>query len=441
MYNELYMSATRSAEAIKKSIVVIGAGFGGLRAAKRIAAGLRREHLGGRYAIYLIDRNGYHTYTPTLYEAATTSKETANYLELRDIVTFDVLSLIADFPEIIFLRDTVTALDLIRGDVHCSGMELKFDYLVLAMGSETNYFDIPGLAEYALPMKTFMDALTLRDRALSRYAAGGPMRVVIGGGGSAGVELAGELQEWFSELREEQRSGCAPTVTIVESAPTVLAGFASGIIARAMARLKKLGISLMLNERITGVTTDTVTLQNGKTVPFDILIWTGGVKTASLMNVLPLKHEAKNRVEVLGAMECLPQTEDLKLYGAIYGLGDAVCFFDPVTKKPVPLVARAALIQADIVAHNIIQRILVAEGLQQMPVFRHYRPMEYPYVIPLGGKYAIARIGPFVLSGFFAWVFKGLIELMYLSSILPFGRAIKTWLKGLRIFLENDRLG
>ena len=69
----------------KKSIVIIGAGFGGLRAAKKLAAGLRREHLTDRYRITLIDRNSYHTYTPTLYEAATTSKETANYLELRDI--------------------------------------------------------------------------------------------------------------------------------------------------------------------------------------------------------------------------------------------------------------------------------------------------------------------------------------------------------------------
>lgn len=424
-----------------KSIVVIGAGFGGLRAAKRLAAALRREHLTGRYAMYLIDRNGYHTYTPTLYEAATTSKETANYLELRDIVTFDVPSLIADFPEIIFVRDTVTALDLVRGDVHCSGMELKFDYLVLALGSETNYFDIPGLKTHALPMKTFMDALTLRDRVLSCYAAGEPLRVVIGGGGSAGVELAGELQEWFSELREEQRTGSAPTVTIVEGAPTVLAGFAPGIIARAMLRLEKLGISFILNERITGVSMDAVTLQSGTSVPFDILVWTGGVKASMLMAALPLKRELKGRVEVLGEMQCLPQTEDLKLYGTIYGLGDAVCFFDPITKKPVPLVARAALIQANVVAHNIIQQILVAEGRQKLPAFRHYRPMEYPYVIPVGGKYAIARIGPFVLSGFFAWVFKGLIELMYLSSILPFTRAIKTWFKGLRIFLENDRLG
>lgn len=425
----------------QRQIVIIGAGFGGLRVAKKLAARLRREHLSKHYRIILIDRNTYHTYTPMLYEVAATSKETANYLALRDIVTFDIPSLVRDYPEITCVHDTVKMLDLANGDVHCEMRELKFDYLVLAMGSETNYFDIPGLQEHALPMKTFMDAVTLRDRILRQYAAGGELRVVIGGGGSTGVELAGELQEWFAELREEARTGCTPTVTIVEGAPTVLSGFAPGIIARAMLRLKKLGVSLVLNDRVTHADSAALTLQSGAKVPYDILVWTGGVKASSLMSSLPLKREIKGRVEVRDAMECMPQSADLKFYGTVYGLGDVVCVFDPATQKPVPLVARAAIIQADIVAWNIVEQILVAEGRQKMPIFRHYRPKAYPYVIPVGGKYAIARVGPFTFAGFIAWVFKGLIELMYLSSLFSFRTAIKIWLKGLRIFIENDRLG
>ncbi|MBI2604339.1 MAG: FAD-dependent oxidoreductase [Candidatus Harrisonbacteria bacterium] len=425
----------------KKSIVVLGAGFGGLRAAKLLARGLLLHRLTARYAVYLIDKNPYHTYTPTLYEIATTSKETANYLELKDIVAFDIPALIAGYP-LTFVNDTVTALDLIGGDIHCVNTEMKFDYLVLAIGSETNYVDIPGLRAYALPLKSFMDAVRLRDTILERATAvPAELRIIIGGGGSTGVELAGELECWFGELRAEARAFPRTSVTIVEGSPTVLSGFAPRMIAIATKRLQRIGVQLIVNERIVSAAKDTVTLQSGKTLPYDILVWTGGVKAASLMSVLPLKREEKGRVEAQNAMECLPQTEDLKLYGKIYGLGDAVCVFDPVTKKPVPLVARAALLQADVAAENIIQDILAFEHRASAPAPRHYTPMEYPYVVPIGGKYAVAKIGPFVFSGILAWFFKGLIELYYLLSILPFWKAVRTWFKGLRIFLANDRLG
>jgi len=140
-------------------------------------------------------------------------------------------------------------------------------------------------------------------------------------------------------------------------------------------------------------------------------------------------------VEVAGELECLPQTPDLKLYGKIYGLGDAVCFYDPVTGKPIPGVARAALSQAKVVAHNVFCDI------QKNKNRKKYKPMEYPYVIPIGGKWAIVKIGPFVIAGFCGWILKGLVELNYLLSIMPFFKAIKLWLTGLRIFVQNDRLG
>ena len=88
-----------------------------------------------------------------------------------------------------------------------------------------------------------------------------------------------------------------------------------------------------------------------------------------------------------------------------------------------------------------MRQILSAEGRQTEASPSHYRPLEYPYVIPVGGKYAIAKIGPFIFSGFLAWLLKGFVELMYLFSILPLGRTVTTWFKGLRIFLQNDRLG
>src|SRR6185436_2834934 len=116
-------------------------------------------------------------------------------------------------------------------------------------------------------------------------------------------------------------------------------------------------------------------------------------------------------------------------------------FMDPKTGKPIPGVARAAIAQANIVSNNLLSEIQKAERFSAPVAIREYEPMNYPYVIPVGGKYAIAKIGPLIISGFFAWAFKGIIEIYYLSSVLPLGRALKTWLKGLWIFTRNDRLG
>ena len=433
----------------KHSIIIVGAGFGGLRAALFIGRKIKKLKLQEKYGVTLIDRNAYHTYTPTLYEIAATSNETADYLDLKQIVTFPIEKIISDLP-IRFLHGEITQLDLMNGDIHClcaapssRQEELKFDYLVLALGSEINYFDIKGLKENSFILKGFLDAIKIRDKIWELITSGKEIvRIVIGGGGSTGVELSGELKEWLCEMKEEVKGmKCAAQITIIEGASTVLSVFTPTIIKRAQKRLSKLGIEVVVNETISNVSPGKISLKSGKEISYDVLVWTGGVKAASLVGTLPLKLEKRGRVEVVGEMECLPQSPDLKLYGKIYGIGDAVCFYDPVSGKPIPGVARAAISQANVAAKNIIADIMAKENITRNVKRYVYKPMAYPYVIPIGGKYAIAKIGPFVISGLLGWILKGLVELNYLISIIPFGKALKIWLKGLKIFVKNDRLG
>ncbi len=426
-----------------KNIVIIGAGFGGLRVALSLARNLKRHKLQNKYRIFLIDKNSYQIYTPTLYEAATTSKETANYLDLQEIMTFPIKDLVANLP-ISFVHDKVQELDLLNGDIHCQNQKLKFDYLVLAMGSEPNFYDITGLEKYALTFKTFLDAIKLRDRLLEIYfeksANHEDFKIVIGGGGPTSVELAGEIQGWLCALKQEFKKECLTPVTIVQGGPTILPGLDDRIIKRASARLKQLKVDVLTSEKIIGVQEKKILLASQKEIFYDLLIWTGGVKASALMSALPLK-KAGSKVLAVGAMECLPQTPDLKLYGDIYGLGDAVCFYDSKTNLPVPMTAHAAIIQGGIVASNIFENIKFREKIVSSKQSFIYEPSNYPYVTPIGGKYAIAKIGPFVFAGLFGWIFKGLVELYYLLSIRPFFCAIRLWLKGLRIFIQNDRLG
>lgn len=422
----------------KPCIVILGAGFGGLHAAQALSKKIKSSGINCDF--FLIDRNGYHTYTPLLYEAATTSKETANYLEIKKLVAYSIPGFID--RRINFLQKEVRSLDLVGGDIHFNdGEKMKFDYLVLAPGSETNYFNIPGMAEYSLPLKTFLDSLKIRDKILDLVDSGkSDIKIVIGGAGSSGVELAGEIQEWICKLKEEGRK-CEAKVSLIEGAPTILPGFPEKIVKLAEKRLKKLGVETITNEIIEKADTSKIILKSRREIPFDVLIWTGGVKAASILSTMPLKLEKRGRAEVIGEMECLPQSPDLKLYGKIYGIGDAICFYDEKSGKPMPGVARAAISQANIVANNIIEHIKKSKNSNYQLQITNYRPHEYPYIIPIGGKWAIAKLGPIVFAGFLGWILKGLVELNYLLSIMPFWKAIQLWLRGLWTFIKNDRLG
>lgn len=429
----------------RKKIVILGAGFGGIKTAFLLCQKLKQLSLEDKYELILIDKNQYHTYTPTLYEVATTSKDLANHLELKNIVTFDLKTIFKN-KKIKIANKLVTELDLAGGDIHFqSGEKLKFDYLVLAMGSETNYFNITGLKENSLTLKTFKDAITIRDVIWNKVDEGVPkdgLKIIIGGGGSTGVELAGEIKSWLCELDEEFKK-CPASVAIVEGMPTILPGFNERIIQKVTHRLRAIGVELILNELVEKAEPKKLFLKSGRVLDFDIFIWTGGVKAVNLMGDLPLHREPKGRVKTTEEMECLPQSPDLKLYGQIYALGDAICFYNPETNRPIPLLAEAAIQEAKIVTHNIIEDIKFNEGFIKKVQHKKYVPnQEYPYIIPVGGKYAVAKFGPLIIWGFPGWILKGLVELYYLLfNVLPPFQALKIWLKGLWIFIKNDRLG
>lgn len=419
----------------KKNVVILGAGFGGLKTAFHVSKELRRLHLLDRYQVIIVDRSEHHTFAPLLYEVATTSKETANLIHLHNLVTHNIPELIARYP-ISFIQDEVEKIQPTQGSIQLKKYgSLKADYLVLALGSETNYFGIPGLQEYSLTLKTFLDAIKIRDKILELADTKSIIEIAIGGGGPTGIELSAELATWCSRTLN-----CQLRITIIEAQPKILSVFSPRLAKLAEKRLQKLGVFIKTNAKIKKLTPQEIELENGKSLPYDLFVWGGGVKTPSILLNLPLKTEARGRIEASERMTCLPQTPNLELGCMVYGIGDNVCSYHPRTKKPVPAVAPAALAQATIATHNLIENIKKTEGLPQT-IHQIYIPREYPYVIPVGGKYALAKVGPIILAGFLGWTFKGIVELYYLASIMPKRRALKIWLQGLRIFIQNDRLG
>lgn len=417
-----------------KNIVILGAGFGGLHTAMKLGKASKEKNL-KNYNIILIDRNEYHTYTPTLYEISTTSKEVANYIDLQSVNTFPIKTLLQNLP-VDFMCADISKIDSKKGVVHLkNGRRIPYSYLVVALGSETNFFEIKGLKENSLELKSFHDAVMIRDRiwtAVSSAKSTSKIDIVIGGGGSTGVELASEIGSWLKQLKETGKA-CKTSITLIDAKPRTLSRFSKKVSKKAKNRLDRIGVQVLPNSRIESVTRKKVNLQNKKEVPYTILVWAGGTKANKIIQTLPFKKD-KGRIEVHKNLVCQPENTNLRIYGRIFAIGDNICIYNPKKNAPYPAVARAAISQANTAASNIIREI---HGQKTI----NFHPTNYPYIIPIGGKYAIARIGPITISGLAGWLLKGLVEINYLFSIMPNRKAFKVWIKGLFIFIRNDRLG
>lgn len=425
---------------MKKNIVILGAGFGGLRATRQIHKFLRNSSFLENYRIFLIEKNDFHSFAPLWHEIATTSEITADNSELKSLVAYPLSELFAG-KKIEIITDEIQKIDVERGTISLKKSFLSFDYLILAIGSTTNYFEIPGLEEKSIAFKSFDDAILVRNtiwNAISQRK-GLPSRelkdlqILIGGGGSTGCELAGEIKFWTSEIQKESGPGCGTQITIIEQAQTILPSLNKKIIRIAEKRFEKLEVKILASERITKTISNAVILESGKIIPFDIFIWTGGVKNPMIIQKLPLRFDSEKRIKTMEMLECLPRDEKTKFGGEIFALGDLVA--------DGPQAVRTAISQADIVAKNVIKKIRLEQKLSTRYSPESYKPKVFPFIIPIAGKFAIAKIGPFVISGFWAWILKGLVELNYLISIMSFWKALKIWLKGLKVFIQDDRLG
>lgn len=422
-----------------KSVVVLGAGFGGLRAAMDIAEGLRRLKFSDTYDVVLIDRNDCHVYVPLLYKVAASGDPK---FDLK--CTYDITALVADLP-IRFIAAEVTGMDMRNGDISfkrngAAGVVEKMhaDYLVIALGSETNFFGIPGMQEHALQLKTLESAVAIRtaiERAFEQGKDGGKeIKIIAGGAGPNGIELAAEIRQWANR-EQKQNPKLRVSVSIVEALPGVLNGLDPRAATIAVRRMTKLHIPIVLNAKISDVAANELSITGAdgaiQKIPFDIFIWTGGVKTPDILTQAPIVKDQRNRPLAKSdmAMACIEGTPNLEIAPMIYGIGDSVCFISPKTGKPAPAVAHVAILEGRIAARNILEEIKHAELPGHAPRTESYIPGDYPYVVIAGEGWAVAKLGPFIFTGWFGWAFEQLVELYYLLSIMPFLRAWAAWRK------------
>lgn len=413
----------------KPKIVILGGGFGGVRCALDLVS-----HLGGRCSVTLIDKDSYHFFTPSLYEIASAFhvQDDPYAMQLRKAVAVPYSEIFAGKPvEVVQAEVTGVEFQTKRVLIE-SGRHISFDYLVLALGSQSSDFGIPGVNEYAFHFKTPDDAIALNQKmeelfrdvaARQTYA---PVHIMLIGAGFTGIELAAELVMYARRIikliRLNPRSF---KLTLFEAAPKVLPMVDDDERNLIVHRLTELGVVIMAGSAIESVTANSVKLKNGQTVTGDAVVWTAGVRPNQLVESIHNLPNEKGKVLV---------DEFLRVgsFHNVFALGDLLHFIDQKTQRPIPGLAYTAQAQGQLIAKNIIADM---SGRK----LAKYNPFYEIWIVPVGGKFAVAHLGKRnTVKGRTGWLIKNLIDLRYFLSILPFRKAVGLLKKDIILFAKND---
>lgn len=413
-----------------KRVVVGGAGFGGLAAAFSLA------RLSPDVEVVLVDAERSHVYTPWLYEVATgflfaSGRKARTLLRRGARVPYEEILKYAP-KNIRFRQGRVSKID--TTDKHLlfeDGMTLRFDVVILAFGSEEEDYGIPGVKLYGMPLKSIADGMRIEERLKEdlealREGKRQEVRVVIGGAGAAGVETAAELAQYLHACTQHHLCPSGVSITLIDAAAHLLGMFPSALRERATKRAKQIGIRLRLSARITQIDADIIRTDAGS-IPYDIFIWTGGIRPNRLTALSDLMRDPRGRL-LADRYGCSQERKD------IFVLGDGALLTDPSTGKPVPPAAWAAMREGRQVGENVA-RLLAGKSMKPL-VF----PRMYPAIVTVGGHYSVATILGVSFSGFFAFVLRRLVDFHYFFSILPFSVAIRFWWRGAELFENNNQV-
>jgi NADH dehydrogenase len=376
-----------------KRIVILGAGVSGLRIALKL-----ENRLGmNKNNIILIDENEYHQYLYRIHEVCN------NHYEEKDIIV--PLNRILKGKRVECVKASVIAIDPERRVVETSEGDQFYDILVITLGSHSNYFGIPGLEENSYTLGSYKQARVIRARIEEIFnkaeVTGQPPNILIGGGGFTGVELAGEIADWYPILcRQHNLEKPKKVLTIVEAMSTILPEWNADLIEQAQGVLESLGIELLFNDPITSVEEKRVVLKSGKVLEPDLFVWTGGVRGDP---VCTQDFEIMSRRIITDGYNRIPGHE------VIFAAGDCACAVDE-SGRPQSPTAHIAMVQGDLVAHNIFNTL-------QGSSLKKYKFERAGEIVTLGKTNAVGDLFGIKFTGFLAKFMKKVVHWWYLHSI------------------------
>ncbi|WP_167628354.1 FAD-dependent oxidoreductase [Listeria valentina] len=386
----------------EKNIVLIGAGYAGVHAAKKLAKKYKRDQ---DVKITLIDRHSYHTMMTELHEVAGGRVEpTAIQYDLRRLFNRTKVNLVTD---------NVTNVDHDKKVVTTEHGSYPYDYLVLGMGGEPNDFGTPGVQENGFTLWSWEDSVRLRkhieeivtkaSREQDVEKRKAMLRFVVCGSGFTGIEMVGELLEWKDRLAKDNKIDKDEIeLIVVEAAPTILNMLERRDADKAEKYMVKKGIKILKSAAIVEVKPESIVLKSGEELPTHTLIWTAGVRANSDTKDYGMESARAGRLKVNQYMEA-------EKYDNTYVIGD-LAYFEEEEGKPTPQIVEAAEQTGMTAAKSIIAEI---SGGDKTPFQGKYHGV----MVSIGAKYGVANLSGMHLSGWFAIFMKHMVNLYYFFGI------------------------
>lgn len=381
-------------------IVIAGGGFGGITTALDLA---KKNNLAAK--VILVSDKPHFEYHPALYRVVTGKSPLEVCIPLNEIFGGENVELI---------EDKIVQVDLTKKKLlGASGSKYHFDYLVLAMGAETAYFDIPGLAEHSFGFKSITEALRLKNHLHQVFASceTAPkeekvclVHIVIIGAGATGVELAGELGQYTKTLAKKHiLDPSLITIDLIEAATRILPSLPEDISKKVEGRLRLQGVNIFVNRQVLAEEIEKVYLRDME-MKVKTVIWTAGVKLNQLyQQIAGLEFDKTGKVLVDEYLQAKNQK-------GIFVIGDAA-------STTYSGMAQTAISDGKTVAENI------SLAIQSKPLSKN-KPKKPVTAIPVGAGWAAVSIGKIRIYGTLGWILRRLADLRFFASILPLRKAL-----------------
>ncbi|NVK29168.1 MAG: NAD(P)/FAD-dependent oxidoreductase [Flavobacteriia bacterium] len=403
------MSSLNIPESKKDRVIIIGGGFGGLKLAKLISS---RE-----FQVVLIDKHNYHTFQPLLYQVATSGLE-------PDSIAYPLRKIFHKKSDFFFRVAKAESINEETSELITDHGPVRFDHLIIATGSTTNYFGNKNIEKYSMPMKSLPEALDLRSLILQNFEASlltddlkqreRLMNYVIVGGGPTGVELAGAIGELKLHVLPQDYPDLdfrRMTIHLLEAAPRLLNGMSDKAGSLAQKGLEKLGVQVWTETLVKDYDGKTVSTEN-RELPASTLIWAAGVRGVTIDGI-PENSIEKGRILV----DQHNRVEGMK---AVYAIGDVALMKQKSHPNGHPMVAPAAVQQGKLLAKNLLRTKRGAS----LKAFSYF---DKGAMATIGRNKAVVDVAGLHFGGFFAWLVWMFVHLMELVGFRNRIVALVNW--------------